>query len=171
MTNRSFIGKARHVALTFHHAQSYGDVPYEVHLQDVVNVLLDTLDYVEIGDEVIAAAWLHDVVEDTPFELADIEELFGYRVRYVVDAVSGEGDDRKARNQSIYDKIGRLDPALRNMAALVKVADRIANLEHSDPGSKYRTMYRNERAAFYNAVARYADDALIQRLDAAYQGE
>ncbi len=91
--------------------QLYGEIlPYTHHLQDVANILI-RLD--ETSPVIIAAAWLHDVVEDTrgrhnQVKVRDIEELFGLEVSVLVDAVtSEEGPNRKVRN-ALTPRSGRL---------------------------------------------------------------
>lgn len=171
MTQRTFIGLARRFALEHHGDQRYGDLPYEFHLQAVVNVLLDTASFRPELENMVAAAWLHDVIEDTPVTELMVKEEFGPEVAAIVWACSGVGKNRKERNASIYEKIGMMYAGQRREGASVKVADRIANVENSAPDSHHRKMYREERAAFWNAVARYASPVLQQRLDAAYDKE
>jgi hypothetical protein len=70
---------------------------FVVHPAEVAS-LLARLDY---PDDVVAAAVLHDVLEDTDAELADLRSLFGWRVAQLVAVVSddpalGDEDERKA---------------------------------------------------------------------------
>ncbi len=53
------INKAKLFALEKHAGQMYGNKPYEYHLQGVVDNLTSR------DEEVIAIAWLHDIMEDT----------------------------------------------------------------------------------------------------------
>jgi len=58
------------------------------------------LDRAGFGDEVVAAALLHDVVEDTANGLSDLESEFGSEVRELVEAMTedeaiGDYDERK----------------------------------------------------------------------------
>lgn len=168
MTRRSFVGLAKQYALHHHGDQKYGELPYEVHLQAVVNVLLESCSWNPALEVRLAAAWLHDVVEDTEATQRTVWDEFGPEVAAIVWACSGVGKNRTERNASIYQKIGDLEPEPRRDAAMVKVADRIANLEQAAPGSRHKSMYRRERVAFYNAVARYSSPNLIDRLTAAY---
>jgi len=143
-----------------HSGQMYGDKPYvDSHVTDVVTILREF----GMDEFYIAAGWLHDVVEDTEVSKEEIDLKFGPRVGKLVWACTGIGPNRKARNQTIYEKIAAYPDA-----AIVKVADRIANVEHSDPDSNHRQMYLKERDAFHELVARLAPRAMIDRLDAAY---
>lgn len=152
--------QAYEFAVAAHEGQMYGDLPYSAHLADVV----DVLSAYTASDELIAAAWLHDVIEDTKVTRAEIEGAFGRFVSSVVWACTGEGYNRTSRNRSIYTKIG-LFPS----AAIVKVADRIANVEHSKPGSKHRKIYQAEQAEFSKYVGRYVAPSMLHRLEIALE--
>lgn len=125
--------------------QVYGNVlPYTHHLADVERVLLR---FSFVDDVIRAAAWLHDVVEDTrdkPNEVRvrDIKELFGEEVARLVEAVTSEpGPNRKTRNALTYPKIA----AAGERAVGLKLADRIANVEFSGGASD---MYKEEHPEF-----------------------
>ena len=62
------------------HRRKYNDEPYHVHLSAVAKLVASVTD----DQEVIAAAWLHDTVEDTQATLEDIEEEFGMPVAELV---------------------------------------------------------------------------------------
>jgi hypothetical protein len=55
--------------------RKYSNQPYAVHLEQVAKITASVTD----DKEMIAAAWLHDVVEDTPATLDDIEHEFGFQ--------------------------------------------------------------------------------------------
>ena len=63
-------------------------LPYIVHLMEAVAICASLTDDVEV----IAAAVLHDVVEDTDATIGQIEELFGARVARIV---AGESEDKR----------------------------------------------------------------------------
>lgn len=147
---------ARRFAEERHGGQQYGDRPYVVHLEAVRAVLHD---FGHDG-EIAAAAWLHDVVEDTPTTREEVAERFGDEVASLVWAVTGVGSNRKERCASAYAKI-RAFPA----AATLKLADRIANVEAS-LGSPRLVMYRAEWPAFREALSGLGDDRMWSRLTA-----
>lgn len=95
---------ARDYATTMHAGQKYGDQPYTAHLLAVRQVLADF--GVEDGP-LAAAAWLHDVLEDTVATRETIERVFGDDVATLVEAVTGRGKNRKERNRDMYQKIRR----------------------------------------------------------------
>jgi hypothetical protein len=85
--------------------------------------LLAGLGYAE---EVLAAALLHDVVEDSPVTLAQVRAAFGERVALLVDCVSEDpalqGDARKRA----YRERVRLAP---RDARAICAADKVCNVE------------------------------------------
>ena len=95
------IEKAKYFAELKHAGQvrKYNGAPYTTHLQDVANIVAS----VPHTDEMVAAAWLHDVVEDTPTSLKEIEDNFGSLVAQYVEMltdVSKPGDgNRKFRKE------------------------------------------------------------------------
>ncbi|HYX31466.1 MAG TPA: HD domain-containing protein [Oligoflexus sp.] len=73
----SLTERAQSFAITAHrkkdHRRKYSGEPYEVHLFDVADRVVS----VTHDERTIAAAWLHDVVEDTDVTLAEIQAEFG----------------------------------------------------------------------------------------------
>lgn len=132
---------------TLHHVirkgQLYGVLPYTHHLSDVEEVLRE---FGEVRVDLLVAAWLHDIVEDTDVKARDVEENFGPEVARLVSAVtSEEGPNRKTRNALTYPKIREAgDEAVR-----LKLADRIANVRN---GGSSVEMYRKEHKAFRHAL-------------------
>lgn len=144
---------AKKFAAKAHADQKYGDQPYTVHLAAVRAVLsdfgLDPDGGFSLGD-LCMAAWLHDVLEDTPTTAEQLELTFGSDVTKLVWAVTGEGANRKERVASAYRKIAEYPKAL-----VLKLADRIANAEASAKDNpRLLTMYRGEYPAFKNALGR-----------------
>lgn len=83
--------------------------------------------------EVIAAALLHDVVEDCNTPLSEIEAEFGSHVASIVDAVTALSDrdfDGESPSKEQRDRLSdaRLQSLMNHEAMYVKIADRIDNL-------------------------------------------
>jgi (p)ppGpp synthase/HD superfamily hydrolase len=146
---------ARYYAAVKHAGQQYsGGLPYTHHLAAVEAVLrrfgygtnrLTGFDNVDEHEALLQASWLHDVVEDQGVKLREIKELFGTVVAGLVDAVTnGPGENRKARQIVTYPKI-RATPNAINL----KLADRIANVEHGGSVDMYRKEYEDFRRALY----------------------
>lgn len=147
----NLLSPAMHFAVRVHGNQKYGRKPYHAHLIDVVNVLRRFIDWDDLSQEMIDAAWLHDSIEDTDTTAAEIAALFGERTRELVVAVTNEqGENRKERHAKTYPKIRGVPGAL-----LLKLADRIANIEQSishnrvgRPPQKIFNMYLKEWNSF-----------------------
>jgi GTP pyrophosphokinase len=83
----------------------------------------------------IAAALLHDVVEDTEYTLADIEQLFGETVARIVDGLTKISNLKKDRDVSLQAENFRKmlltindDPRV----IIIKIADRLHNMQTMD---------------------------------------
>ena len=83
--------------------------------------------------DVIMAALLHDVAEDCGVPLSEIRELFGSNVEKIVDTVTALSDKEfanhtltKAQKDLLSD--AKLQSSMNSEALLVKIADRIDNL-------------------------------------------
>ncbi len=106
-----------------HAGQSYDIYPYMYHILQVVKIA-EELGY---DETVIISAVLHDILEDASLSYEDIKKEFGFEVAEVVFAVTDElGRNRKERKSKTYPKIRE-----NWRAVVVKICDRIANLEHS----------------------------------------
>lgn len=166
------VEEAKQFAEECHVGQRYSDdKPYTYHLQAVVNVLNDFRNEIEVFtasddherfDRLLAAGWLHDVIEDTPVTMPHIQVRFGHSVANLVWACTGVGTNRKERNAEIYRKIG-----MYPIAAVVKLADSIANVEESGPGSRHRSMYVNELPEFEAVIRPHVPSPMWARLERA----
>lgn len=143
------LNKIKVFAAIAHKGQSYGDEPYLYHLMYVVSVL-ERFGFDD--DHLLAVAWLHDVVEDTDVTLEEVKELSDGRISALVGLVTDkEGDNRRERHEKTYPHIGD-DPE----ATVVKLADRIANVENCILNGKdeLALMYLNEHARFLKMICR-----------------
>ncbi|WP_461532023.1 RelA/SpoT family protein [Sinomicrobium sp.] len=80
----------------------------------------------------IAAALLHDVVEDTDYSLEDIEEMFGKTVAVIVDGLTKISNLSKEKNISLQAENFRkmlltLNDDVR--VIIIKIADRLHNMQ------------------------------------------
>lgn len=134
---------ARDFAIIAHGDQMYGETPYIHHL-DAVAAVVKLWGF---QGDILRAAYLHDVIEDTSVSGEQLAATFGRRVADIVWAVTGEGGTRDERMDSIYAKVSR-----HGAAAVVKLADRIANIEVAELGSDHAARYEREDAAFTAAI-------------------
>lgn len=95
---------------------------YVLHLLEVAS-LLDRSGY---PDHVVAAAVLHDVLEDTDAELDDLDEHFGAQVGELVALVSDDPaiEGEEARKDDVRERVRRAD----GEAAAVYAADKISKV-------------------------------------------
>jgi (p)ppGpp synthase/HD superfamily hydrolase len=106
--------------------------PYVEHLLEALEVLVRGAGIV--APPVLAAAVLHDVVEDTSATLRDVEEEFGPEVTELVDWVTkppagGAGRQAKRAARAAYlRRLGEAPPE----AVRVKLADRASNVQTLD---------------------------------------
>ena len=158
--NTSLIASAKSIATSAHEGQRYGAGPYTDHLAAVEQVLI------EFGHgedhELRAAAWLHDVLEDTGTTTFDlIANGIPIRVIVLVDAVTDQsGKNRAERHLLTYPRI-----ALIPDAVTLKLADRLANVRASatERRPELLNMYAQEHPEFIAAMPYRACDEEMRR--------
>lgn len=150
---------ARLFAKNAHGDQMYGTVPYIEHLDAAANVLRE---FGNFDDELLAAAYLHDVIEDAHVSDTELEIHFGGEIALLVSLVTDQaGGNRAERHAKIYPGI-----ALHPKAVSLKLADRIANVRAStlnNPG--LLEMYRREYPDFKRYLQGEHHQAMWRELD------
>ena len=124
----AFVRKAYELAAKAHAEQKRkSGEPYIIHPIGVVSILVG----LQMDEKTLAAAFLHDVVEDTDYKLDYIKEQFGTVVANLVDGVTKLGkieyiskEDRQIEN---YRKMF-LAMARDIRVVLIKLADRLHNM-------------------------------------------
>lgn len=158
--------EARDFAIAAHGDQKYGEDPYVRHLDDVVRIVEP------YGEEAVTLAYLHDVLEDTAVTYEEIQAAYGDRMAECVRLLSDEpGKNRRERKAATNAKLAKVRHGF-NVVLLVKLADRIANVEESKRTNDSRLeMYRREMPEFGAAVYRASDpQELWKRLEDALFG-
>ena len=122
------VARAVEFAVRYHGDQTRPTgAPYVEHLLEAVEVLVRGVGVTD--PDILQAAVLHDVVEDTPCTIDEVRRAFGDRVAEMVGWVTkpepAEGVDRKAAKEAY---LGRLQDAPDD-AVLVKLADRASNVQ------------------------------------------
>ncbi len=119
-----------------------GVTPYVTH---PMRVTMTVRDVFGCDDEIcLAAAALHDVIEDTPTDFDDLEERFGIEVAQCVAALTKEMRLREPERERAYDEA--LEQADWR-AKLVKLADTYDNLcDLSSPGKQKKIIGLCRRA-------------------------
>lgn len=143
------IDSARRLAIAEHAKHRHGDLPYSYHLTAVTGLVsCFTLDA-----NVIAAAWLHDIVEDCPdIDLDVVEHMTNRRVRDIVDLLTDPEGPR-----ALVKPISLARIASDEDAVLVKLADRYHNQASTLIGRRVRfaKLYSNELNSFLDAFLSY----------------
>ncbi len=142
---------ARRIAVQAHGDQRWGDHPYESHLSLVVRELREVWPH---DTELRAAAWLHDVIEDTSETASSLTSKLvrdGHDRETVERVVKLVGVVTKPRGMSRKQAIAagyltRIFEAGPKAIAL-KVADRLVNVRYAT--GSHAKMYKGEKRTFY----------------------
>ncbi|PPK65265.1 HD domain-containing protein [Actinokineospora auranticolor] len=117
--------------------------PYVEHLLEAAVVLVEGIGVTDV--DLLLAAVLHDVVEDTDTTLDEVRDRFGHRVATLVDWVTkpprADGVGREEARAAYLARLG----SAPDDAVLVKLADRLSNVQRLD------THPRPEKARSYYA--------------------
>ena len=141
-TDEALLNRAYVYAMKAHGEQkrASGD-PYFSHPLEVAAILTD----LKLDDATIAAALLHDTIEDTPTTRDEIDQLFGHDIGTLVDGLT------KLKKLDLVTKEAKQAENLRKLllaiaddvrVLLVKLADRLHNmrtLDHVKPEGRQRT--------------------------------
>jgi guanosine-3',5'-bis(diphosphate) 3'-pyrophosphohydrolase len=140
-TNEALLNRAYVYAMKAHGEQTRasGD-PYFSHPLEVAAIVTD----LKLDDATIAAALLHDTIEDTETTRAEIDSLFGHDIGVLVDGLT------KLKKLDLVTKEAKQAENLRKLllaiaddvrVLLVKLADRLHNMrtiEHMAPEPRRR---------------------------------
>lgn len=111
------------MGLDAHKGQMYGDKDYSYHLVSVVDKCKELYESCDNSENLIAVAWLHDVIEDTPVNATMIYYGIGAEIANAVVLVT------KVKRESYSDYIHRVKN--NSLGLKVKIADTLCNLEES----------------------------------------
>src|SRR5215203_516398 len=140
-TSEALLNRAYVYAMKAHGEQkrASGD-PYFSHPLEVAAILTD----LKLDDSTIAAALLHDTIEDTPTTRAEIDQMFGPDIGALVEGLT------KLNKLDLVTKEAKQAENLRKLllaiaddvrVLLIKLADRLHNmrtLEHAPPDTRRR---------------------------------
>src|SRR5499425_3540116 len=157
------VRRAYEIAAERHHDQfrASGD-PYISHLLEVAHILAD----IRLDATTLSAALLHDVIEDTEFPVARLEERFGGEVAQLVEGVT------KISRLNMMAPEARQAENVRKMllamvqdvrVVMVKLADRLHNmrtLEFLEPAKQQRIS--RETMDIYAPIAHRLGMAVIK---------
>lgn len=131
--DKVLIRKAFEIALEGHAEQrrKTGE-PYIFHPIAVAKIVAYEIG---LGATSIAAALLHDVVEDTSFTIHDIEQLFGEKIAKIVSGLTKISRLNKEQDASIQaENFRKMLLTLHDdvRVILIKIADRLHNMQTMD---------------------------------------
>jgi RelA/SpoT family (p)ppGpp synthetase len=140
-TDEALLNRAYVYAMKAHGEQkrASGD-PYFSHPLEVAAILTD----LKLDDATIAAALLHDTIEDTPTTRAEIDQIFGADIGHLVEGLTKlKKLDLVSREAKQAENLRKLLLAIADdvRVLLVKLADRLHNmrtLEHMPPEGRTR---------------------------------
>lgn len=113
--------------------------------------------------ELVAAAWLHDVPEDTDATIEDIYAMFGDKVGMYVNWLTNPSKGSK-EPRHIRKKLDREHAAVAPLTCkIIKLIDRIDNLREIDPTDKFTALYCRE-TLLLAPLLRDADESLYEEL-------
>lgn len=115
--------KAMQIALGEHNGQMYGDKDYSYHLASVVDKCKELYESCDDAENIIALAWLHDIIEDTFVNYTMLNYWFGTEIADAVVSVT------KVEGEGYNDYIHRVKN--NSLGLKVKIADTLCNLEES----------------------------------------
>ena len=132
--------EALHFAASRHAGQTRetDDIPFVTHPVEVA-CLLHEAGY---SDEVVAAGVLHDVLEDTDAEQAELERRFGARVTELVVAVSDDPsiEDKAERKAALRLQVARAGEC----AAVVFAADKVSKVRELRARARHGRFQRSD---------------------------
>lgn len=152
--------KARAFAVERHGGQvrRYSGYPYATHLLSVANLVRS----VPHTEEMIAAAWLHDTLEDTNTTGDEILAHFGPVVALYVNFLTDRQPHivgNRARRKQLYRQwIAGAPPAVKTIK-LADLIDNTSTIVAHDPG--FAKVYMAEKKALLGAL-QDGDEALLR---------
>lgn len=157
------VERARVYATAAHAAvgqvRKYTNEPYIVHPEEVAAIVASVPGATE---EMIAAAWLHDVVEDTGVEVTDIWREFGCvvasYVHWLTNPSKKEDGNRAVRKEMDRRFIQNAPPEVKT----IKLADLISNSSSiMDHDESFGKVYLKEKKLML-AVLKEGDPTLFK---------
>lgn len=140
--------------------RKFNDRPYISH---PIRVAGRVMTHEMATKELVAAAFLHDVVEDCNVPLSEIGNFFGQLVMWYVDELTNDKDvkgNRAERKRANREKI----KGIRTESKLVKLIDRIDNLYEMPESDGFAIVYAKESILLLDECLTGVDVELEQEL-------
>jgi GTP pyrophosphokinase len=155
LEDKKLIRKAFDVAVDAHKDQRRKSG--EAYIFHPISVAKIVASEIGLGPTAIAAALMHDVVEDTPITVQDIEKMFNPKVAQLVEGLTKIAQVQKDMNVSMQAENFRkmlltLNDDVR--VILIKLADRLHNMQTMDAMVEYKqTKIASETLYIYAPLA------------------
>ena len=150
---------ARHAHGAIDQRRKYTNQPFIVHPEAVAGLVAS----VTQDPATIAAAWLHDVVEDTPVTIDEVRHEFGNDVAQLVadltDVSQRSDGNRQQRNAIDREHTAGADPRAMTVK-LADVIDNVRDMAKQDPD--YAPVYCRDKEMLLE-VLRAGNPELYQR--------
>jgi len=148
ITEKQAMEFAEYAHSSINQLRKYTNEPYIVHPRDVVSIL-KTVPY---SFNMVAAAWLHDTIEDVPWVTRELLEIvFGHDIAYLVyqvtDVSTHADGNRAVRKAMDKEKLSKVTPE----GQTIKLADLISNtssIVQYDPGFAVKYMKEKQELLF-----------------------
>lgn len=125
--------------------------PYFVHPKRVAEIIKK---YQPKNKHLIAAALLHDTVEDTDLTLKEIKAMFGVLIADLVEELTSDEEKIKTQGKANY-----LKEKMSNMtkeALLIKLADRLDNVSDlTEMPKDFQIKYTKETKEILNELEKF----------------
>lgn len=158
--------RAKHFAIRWHDSidqvRKYTGEPYWRH-PEAVAALVKTVPHTE---EMVAAAWLHDVVEDTPCTIAQVAEEVGELVAGYVEWLtdrSKPSDGNRAERKAVDRMRLSLAPIPVKTVKLADLIDNSRSILARDPD--FARVYILEKRMLLDEALRAGDQTLWAQAD------
>jgi len=137
---QEIINKAYHFSLEKHKNQKKDDsghLYFYAHILPVAQII----ERITFDENIIAAAYLHDTIEDTDTTYEELKKVFGQKIADLVNELTHEGQK---------DEYGYYFPRLKSKEAiLIKFADRLSNLSRMESWDEERQAQYLKKSKFW----------------------
>jgi len=114
-----------------------GELYVKAHLVNTLQIISNVTN----DEEILAAALLHDTIEDTDTTYEELKENFGHRVADLVNEVTHEGQE---------DEYGYYFPRLKSQTAImINLANRLSNISRMQSWSEKRRNHYLRKTKFW----------------------
>lgn len=149
----AMVKKAKEFAEKKHAGQTRKDgTPYFIHPTRVANTVQKNKKS-HVKKELVAAAYLHDTVEDCGVSIDEIKKEFGELVASLVNELTSDKDEliKQGKTKYLLEKMKRMS----NWGLFLKLADRLDNIKDLRKASQqFRNKYFKETSEILTGLTK-----------------